>query len=208
MKLSLFVQSPGKWEGKTIPIKLAQFLVGRDAGCHLRPANLLVSKRHCVLLVRGDRAFVRDLNSTNGTFLNEQPVKGEVELHDRDCLKIGPMAFRISFREATPAVLPLPSPQGQSPTTPAEDEVAATLLLTLEDGAPTSEGGADQEDILGGSTLFRNRDGNRADADAADAEKSDADKAKESERPAKPSNSGTALAAKAILGKYIRRPRS
>jgi len=205
MKLSLFVQSPGKWEGKTIPIKLAQFLVGRDAGCQLRPANLLVSKRHCVLLVRGDRAFVRDLNSTNGTFLNDQPVKGEVELHDRDSLKIGPMAFRVSFEEAAPAAQSLASPQGQAPSTPGEDEIAATLLLTLEDGAATSGDGANQEDVLGGSTVFRNRDGEPI---ATDADNFAEHHAKESEQPAKPSNSDTSLAAKALLGKYIRRPRS
>ena len=37
MKLSLLVMTPGKQEGKTIEIKLPQFLVGRDAQCHLRP---------------------------------------------------------------------------------------------------------------------------------------------------------------------------
>jgi hypothetical protein len=49
MKLSLVVLTPGKMEGKSIPITLSQFLIGRDPQCHLRPASALVSKRHCAL---------------------------------------------------------------------------------------------------------------------------------------------------------------
>src|SRR5262249_42642836 len=60
MKLSLIVLTPGKSEGQAIPINLSQFVIGRDAQCHLRPASALISKRHCAVLVRGDKAFVRD----------------------------------------------------------------------------------------------------------------------------------------------------
>src|SRR4051794_14148341 len=35
MKLSLEVLTPGKGEGKIIPITLSQFLIGRDPQCHL-----------------------------------------------------------------------------------------------------------------------------------------------------------------------------
>jgi hypothetical protein len=45
MKLSLIVLTPGKMEGKTIPIRLPQFLIGRDPQCHLRSASSLISKR-------------------------------------------------------------------------------------------------------------------------------------------------------------------
>src|SRR5689334_13828507 len=57
MKLSLAVLTPGRWEGKVIPITLAKFLIGRDPDCHLRPASPAISKRHCALVVRGTRAF-------------------------------------------------------------------------------------------------------------------------------------------------------
>src|SRR6266404_9384350 len=103
MKLSLVVLTAGKQEGKVLEIKQPQFLVGRDAQCHLRPASPLISKRHCVLLQREGKVYVRDFDSTNGTFINEQPVKGERELRDADQLKVGPLDFRVHI-EGIPAV--------------------------------------------------------------------------------------------------------
>ena len=47
MKLSLLVLTPGKMEGKSIPITIPQFVIGRDPQCNLRPASALISKRHC-----------------------------------------------------------------------------------------------------------------------------------------------------------------
>src|SRR5580693_4182468 len=95
MKLSLEVLTDGKLKGKLLPITLSQFLIGRDAQCHLRPASPLISERHCAVLQRDGKVYVRDFDSTNGTFVNEQPVKGEVELKHKDNLKIGPIAFAV-----------------------------------------------------------------------------------------------------------------
>src|ERR1700722_13536418 len=103
MKLSLEVLTEGKQKGKLLPITLSQFLIGRDAQCHLRPASPLISKRHCAVIQRDDKVFVRDFDSTNGTFVNDQPVKGEVELKHKDHLKVGPIAFTVLV-EATAAV--------------------------------------------------------------------------------------------------------
>ena len=77
MKVSLVVMSDGKAKGQAIPVTLPQFVIGRDPQCQLRPASPVISKRHCALLVRGEQVFVRDFESTNGTFVNDQPVKGE-----------------------------------------------------------------------------------------------------------------------------------
>src|SRR6516162_7627073 len=95
MKLALVVMTPGKMEGKAIPIGLSQFLIGRDPQCHLRPASPVISKRHCALLVKNGKVFLRDFDSTNGTFINDQPVKGEIELHHEDLLKVGPLSFLV-----------------------------------------------------------------------------------------------------------------
>ncbi len=111
MKLSLVVLTPGnKMEGKALAIKLAQFLVGRDPQCHLRPASPLISKRHCVLIQRDGKVFVRDFNSTNGTFINGTPVKGEAELNAGDKLKIGPLLFKVVIEGAASVGEPTPVP--------------------------------------------------------------------------------------------------
>src|SRR6185437_3469589 len=108
MKLSLVVLTPGPNQGKLLEIKLSQFVVGRDPQCHLRPASPMISKRHCALLQRDGKAFVRDFDSTNGTFVNNAQIKGEVELHDGDRLKIGPLLFKVTIDSTTPVNRPTP----------------------------------------------------------------------------------------------------
>jgi len=106
MKLSLVVQTPGHNQGKVLEIKLSEFVVGRDPQCHLRPSSLKISKRHCAVLQRDNKVFVRDLESINGTFVNAAQVKGEVELHDGDRLKVGPLLFEVKIEVAAPVNRP------------------------------------------------------------------------------------------------------
>src|SRR5947209_20011582 len=96
MKMSLVVMTAGKTAGQSIPIPSAQFIIGRDPQCNLRPGSAMISKRHCALLMKNNRAFLRDFDSTNGTFLNNQPVKGEVPLNDGDILKVVPLEFKVA----------------------------------------------------------------------------------------------------------------
>src|SRR5215813_8743118 len=114
MKLSLLVMTAGKQEGKTLEIKLPQFLIGRDPQCQLRPASPLISKRHCALIQRDGKAFIRDFDSTNGTLVNDQPVKGEVELHHDDQLKVGPLLFAVRMEASAPVNRPTPAPPTKS----------------------------------------------------------------------------------------------
>lgn len=201
MKLALVVMTPGKMAGKAIPITLAQFVIGRDPQCHLRPASPVISKRHCAILVRGDQVFVRDFDSTNGTFLNEQPVKGEAELQNADVLKVGPIAFAVNL-EASPAPVnkPTPAPPTKKPATSEDDDIAAMLLL-LQDDSDSASTGLSSE-VPEGSTVMD------MPAPTAGANQQGAD-GKGKGQPAKPAPSGdTRNAAKAILDKYMRRPRS
>src|SRR5215813_12305118 len=117
MKLSLVVLTPGKTEGKVIPITLSQFVIGRDPQCHLRPASAVISKRHCAILVRDSKIFLRDFDSTNGTFVNDQPVKGEVEVKNDDRLKVGPLLFGLRVEAAAPPPVnrPTPAPAARKP---------------------------------------------------------------------------------------------
>jgi predicted component of type VI protein secretion system len=200
MKLSLVVLTPGKTEGKVIPITLSQFVIGRDPQCHLRPASAVISKRHCALLVRDDKAYVRDFESTNGTFVNDQPVKGEVELHHDDRLRVGPLVFGVRVETEAPAPVnrPTPPPATKKPAEATDDESIAAMLLDIQDESGTS-GGLSGE-VPEGSTVM--------DIMAPQADKppegADKDKDKDKKTPAV----STSTAAKAILEKYMRRPRS
>jgi pSer/pThr/pTyr-binding forkhead associated (FHA) protein len=216
MKLSLIVKTQGKSEGRVIPITLAQFLIGRDPECQLRPASPLISKRHCALLVKGDKAFVRDYDSTNGTFVNEEPVKGERELKHDDQLKVGPLFFQVRLEKATTGTGATPPPPTKASVAAAkapaqkaaaavqdkgEDESIAAMLLALDDGTPSAQLGSGE--IPQGSTVM---DVLNQTPPEGEAKKPEAGKEGEKGKAA-PSKADTSNAAKAILDKYMKRPR-
>src|SRR5262245_61033598 len=157
MKLSLVVLSTGKAEGKVIPITLSQFVIGRDPQCHLRPASPVISKRHCAILVRGGKAFVRDFDSTNGTFVNDEPVKGERELANEDNLKVGPILFRVSLETSVPVNKPTPvPPPAKAEASASDDDDVAAMLLALQDegGGTPSVSNIDSGEVPSGSTVM------------------------------------------------------
>jgi len=53
-----------------------------------------VSRRHARIEQCPDGFYVHDLQSTNGTFVNDRPA-GEVLLHDGDYLRVGNCIFRF-----------------------------------------------------------------------------------------------------------------
>jgi len=228
MKLSLVV-TQGKPEGKEIPIRLSQFLIGRDPECHLRPASPLVSKRHAALLIREGKVFLRDFGSTNGTYVNKQLVQGEVELKDGDELTIGPLGFRVKLSVAEtpkpsaltqtdkalaaavaqqPAPARKPEPKPKKPQPADEEESVLELLLNLEGEA----GGGEGDPIPGGSTIMQIKAAGDKPEDTQQAGTNET-QSPEKKKPEKYKQKivdpqATADAAKAILEKYMRRPRT
>jgi pSer/pThr/pTyr-binding forkhead associated (FHA) protein len=116
MKLSLVV-AQGVHAGKVIPCTSAEFVIGRDPQCQLRPASPAISKQHCALSIRGGKAYVRDCGSTNGTFINGEQVAGEREVKSGDRLKVGPLEFDL--RIETTASSPAPAAPAAAPAKPA-----------------------------------------------------------------------------------------
>jgi len=93
----------GKNDGHEIEIKGPEFFIGRGEGVHLRPRSELVSRKHCSLYVNEGRAYVRDLDSSNGTFLNGERIQGEVQLKVGDRLRVGRLQFEILLDHAVPS---------------------------------------------------------------------------------------------------------
>jgi len=201
MKLSLVVLNTGRMEGKSIPITLSQFLIGRDPQCHLRPTSPLISKRHCAVLVKGDKVFVRDFESTNGTLVNDEPITDERELHDQDRLTVGPLEFRLVVESAARATRPTPVPAPKSAPAGSGDEEAAALLLSVQDDGDSSPStNVDSEGVPTSTTIMELPTPGK-ETPLPGAEKVDKAEA------AKQAAGNTSSAAKAILEKYLRRPR-
>ena len=96
VKIKLFVVQ-GRPRGMEIPVPIPEFIIGRDPQCNLRPATLAASRLHCAILQRDDAVYVRDIGSTNGTFVNGNRIEGEVQVRNGDCLQVGPLMFRIAM---------------------------------------------------------------------------------------------------------------
>jgi hypothetical protein len=200
MRLRLLVRTAGKWQGKSILVTHLPFVIGRHPACHLRPTSALVSHRHCALLAREDKVYVRDLESTNGTFVNGEKITGERELDDNDGLRVGPVDFDVRI-ERTPSVsqrTPLPPAKGQM-RPPNEEEVAAILLAIQDEGdGPSSPSPVDSEGVPTGRTAI----------DMLPPDQAPPHDAKKAKPPsAQPPTLDTSTAASALLHKYLRRPR-
>ena len=89
-----------RFEGRTV------CTVGRSHDCLLqlpsKAGDLTASRRHCEIIVEPPEVTVRDLGSTNGTYLNGAAVgrqrPGQL-LHDGDSLRVGNSIFRVTVEE-------------------------------------------------------------------------------------------------------------
>ena len=71
-------------------------VIGRHESCHIRMSADVISKRHAEIYPEQNQWFVRDLESTNGTFLNGEriqnapvPEKAEIKIaHDGPVLRV------------------------------------------------------------------------------------------------------------------------
>ena len=87
-------------EVRRIPISCFPFRIGRRSDLSLRLVNQTVSSEHAEIDQRAGGLIVRDLQSTNGTYLNGTPVLGEAALCANDLLQFSDMAFRLHREDA------------------------------------------------------------------------------------------------------------
>jgi len=78
------------FHGKSYPIT-KEITIGRSDSCDLLMDDNLVSKRHALIQKIKDEYLIRDLNSKNGTYVNNQRISTEkyVRLKKGDIVKIG-----------------------------------------------------------------------------------------------------------------------
>jgi predicted component of type VI protein secretion system len=68
-------------------------LLGRGDQADIVLEDSFASSRHARLVPHGDVIVLEDLGSTNGTYLNDEPLRGPQPLHPGDRIRIGDSDF-------------------------------------------------------------------------------------------------------------------
>lgn len=69
-------------------------IIGRDPGCDIVVAGAHVSRRHAELSIRSGKLWMKDLGSSNGSFVNGKRTE-EVQLKNGDEVKFDAMTFKV-----------------------------------------------------------------------------------------------------------------
>ncbi|MBN2432516.1 MAG: RDD family protein [Acidobacteria bacterium] len=93
----LITYSPeGQQETYTLQLPITK--IGRLKDNHLSfPREKAISGHHCVIYLEKNQFFIRDINSTNGVFVNSKKVE-ESPLADGDKIKLGFKVFQFKTR--------------------------------------------------------------------------------------------------------------
>ncbi|MFM8414650.1 MAG: FHA domain-containing protein [Planctomycetota bacterium] len=156
MVTKLIVAS-GKSAGRTIAIKRNKLLIGRAEECDVRPLSEEVSRRHCAVIVGPADAWVEDLGSRNGTFVNGTRIEAKTKLADGDLIRVGSLELRVSRQEPAAAKGPgedvsrllmaddtdaanADTTRSVASAKPAEADPGDSSIVTGIEGSPTESG--------------------------------------------------------------------
>src|SRR3989441_10551581 len=87
--------------GRTHELKVDKTTIGRVEDNTFQIAEPSVSSHHCEVLLRGSDVVVKDLNSTNGTFINGEKV-AEGVIKPGQILRLGQIEMRLETEAPAP----------------------------------------------------------------------------------------------------------
>ena len=142
----------GPDKGKTVELSTGAFTIGRHPESNLVLADDEASSHHAVIETDAEgKATLRDLNSTNGTFLNGSKIEGGIPLEGSEHLRIGQSSLTVSERPPNATVIsarptverpadaaPPSPPPSTSPVPSAPASPAPVLQGSVEDKPPGS----------------------------------------------------------------------
>src|SRR6187549_552265 len=90
-----FVLRSGKEVGRTVQVATGQSIsLGRLKGCDVVVDDEAASRRHCTITGRESVCVLADLQSANGTFVNDKRI-ATVELQPADKIRIGSTVIEL-----------------------------------------------------------------------------------------------------------------
>jgi serine/threonine protein kinase/Leucine-rich repeat (LRR) protein len=83
-------------------VRPGDYVIGREPGCEVRFDVELVSRRHAKLTVNFDHVLIQDLGSSNGTFVNGQPVTEPTRLWPNQKIQVGAATMELHRLKSVP----------------------------------------------------------------------------------------------------------
>ncbi len=134
----------GPTAGQRFNLSRPLMILGRHPDCDVVLDAGAVSRQHAQIVQENDEFFIEDLNSRNGTFVNNQAIQGRKTLLDGDVVRICDLAFR--FRASDGGVTETEMRFGDSKAVVIEDErtpSSSKIMTKLE----VSEGSRSRLDV-------------------------------------------------------------
>jgi hypothetical protein len=82
--------------GKSYNLQGSVFLIGRSSKCDIQLDQESVSRNHSIVAHTGTSWVVRDLDTTNGTFVNDESIEDRV-LANGDLIRVGRTVFKFLY---------------------------------------------------------------------------------------------------------------
>jgi pSer/pThr/pTyr-binding forkhead associated (FHA) protein len=92
--LALEFIEPLDREGERVDVNVG-VTIGRSDACDLRLEDTYLSSRHARIANDDGDLSIEDLGSTNGTYVNQELVKGRVHLERGDVVQVGGVLFEV-----------------------------------------------------------------------------------------------------------------
>lgn len=134
----------GPQKDRAVDVGDTPLIIGRDPSCAIQILDKGASRQHAEVFRIGEMSFLRDLESRNGTFLNEERVDEEM-LREGDRIQIGAtvLVYEDSARDT------------DFEFTDDEDDSSSTLELKLEDLTDLTAAHGDGDEVHRLRALYR-----------------------------------------------------
>lgn len=126
--------------GRAHELNVERTTVGRVEDNTFQIADPSVSSHHCEVLLRGGEVVIRDLNSTNGSFINDAQITESV-LKPGQKLRLGQVELKLEAEGApsAPAAPTAPAPAAPAPPAPAAPAKKAEATMVIPRGVSLSD---------------------------------------------------------------------
>src|SRR5438128_1119812 len=134
--MSKLVLTSEGFAGRTYELNVETTTVGRVEDNAFQIAEPSVSSHHAEIILRGNDVVIKDLNSTNGTFINGEKVT-EAVLKPGQILKLGTVEMRLEGKDGVGAP---PAPGSKAAPAPgAKKEVPGQTRVIQRGGVKLNE---------------------------------------------------------------------